>query len=167
MSAQFMTSFSRTLVILHPADTDQLRVELFTVFTDTSGRPPIHSVALLQRGGENQAPSASGPADSDRPLQRSPANGSVFNDYPRTTTLEWASVPGATKYGVEIDCFHCCQTGRWCTDVGRPGRLAVVDGLTYTWDFVGAQPGRWRVWAILPSGEEGPKSDWWEFRYTR
>jgi hypothetical protein len=37
----------------------------------------------------------------------------------------------------------------------------------YQFDFVGAQPGRWRVSAVDDSGREGPKSDWWTFRYTK
>ena len=36
---------------------------------------------------------------------------------------------------------------------------------SYTFDFVGAQPGRWRVWAVDVNGQKGPKSDWWGFSY--
>ncbi|MDV7399582.1 hypothetical protein RZS08_49670, partial [Arthrospira platensis SPKY1] len=49
------------------------------------------------------------------PQQLAPPDGSVFNNYPRTTTLQWAPVPGAESYTVEVDCFHCCQAGSWCT----------------------------------------------------
>ena len=34
-------------------------------------------------------------------------------------------------------------------------------------DFLGAQPGRWRVWAVDASGIEGPKSGWGTFSYTK
>jgi hypothetical protein len=37
----------------------------------------------------------------------------------------------------------------------------------YTFDFVGAQPGRWRVWALDKNGKPGQKSPWWTFHYTR
>jgi len=37
---------------------------------------------------------------------------------------------------------------------------------TYTFNFVGAQPGRWRVWAVNGSGMPGSKSGWREFRFT-
>jgi hypothetical protein len=37
----------------------------------------------------------------------------------------------------------------------------------YQFEFPGAQPGRWRVWAVDGRGKEGPKSDWRTFRYTR
>lgn len=102
------------------------------------------------------------------PRQLSPANGAVFHHYPRTTTLRWSAVPGAAKYTVEIDCYHCCQSNKWCTDVGRTHKLVPnVRATTYTFNFVGAQPGRWRVWAMDTADREGRKSGWREFRYTR
>ena len=102
------------------------------------------------------------------PTQLSPADGSVFDHYPRTTTLKWTAVPGATSYTVEIDCYHCCQSGKWCTDVGKTYNLVPdIKATSYTFDFVGAQPGRWRVWAVDAIGQESPKTGWWEFRYTR
>ncbi|MCK4528327.1 choice-of-anchor D domain-containing protein, partial [candidate division WOR-3 bacterium] len=102
------------------------------------------------------------------PTQLSPADGSVFSNYPRKTTLEWSAVPGATSYTVEIDCYHCCQSGKWCTDVGKTYKLVPnIKATSYTFNFVGAQPGRWRVWAVDAIGQERPKTGWWEFRYTR
>ena len=35
-----------------------------------------------------------------------------------------------------------------------------------TFNVVGAQPGRWRTWAVAASGQAGLESGWWEFRYT-
>jgi hypothetical protein len=49
VSAQFETSFSRTLVILYPNDADGLRVEIFTVFLDNSRRSPYHKTVLMRR----------------------------------------------------------------------------------------------------------------------
>lgn len=37
----------------------------------------------------------------------------------------------------------------------------------YKFDFVGAQPGRWRVWAVDNEGREGEKSPWRTFTYTK
>jgi beta-lactam-binding protein with PASTA domain len=102
------------------------------------------------------------------PQQISPADGAVFDTFPRQTTVQWAPVPGAANYSVEVDCMHCCATGKWCTDVGKT--YQVKDGLkspSYTFSFVGAQPGRWRVWVVDSSGTAGPKTPWREFRYTR
>jgi hypothetical protein len=108
------------------------------------------------------------PVDLMTPVQVSPPDGVTYDVYPRTTKLVWNPTPGAQTYGVEIDCFHCCSNNQWCADVGRPFR--VVRDLTqtdYTFDFVGAQPGRWRVWAVYASGQESQKSPWRGFTYTK
>lgn len=102
------------------------------------------------------------------PVQISPPDGSIFEHYPRTTTVTWAEVQGAYSYGVEVDCYHCCAVDEWCTDVGQTWIVtSEIYKTNYTFDYVGAQPGRWRVWAIYPDGTEGPKSGWWEFRYLQ
>lgn len=102
------------------------------------------------------------------PQLLSPADGSVFDHYPRTTTLRWTAVPGADRYMVQIDCFQCCAIEHWCTEAIRADYgLLEVAGTEYTFDFVGALPGRWRVWAVNAQGQAGPKSGWLEFRYTR
>lgn len=99
--------------------------------------------------------------------QLSPPDGSIFSHFPRTTTLTWEPLPNAVSYVVEIDCFHCCASGQWCTDVGATFRIVRdITDTSYTFNFVGAQPGRWRVWAVDATGQQGPKSGWWEFRYT-
>ena len=99
------------------------------------------------------------------PQQLSPSNGAMFSIFPRTTTLQWSPVAGASKYMVQIDCQDCCQGGKWCSDVGGDARVIEVKGTSYTFDWVGAQKGRWRVWGIDESGE-GPKTGWWVFEYT-
>lgn len=102
------------------------------------------------------------------PAQRSPANGKRFSHYPRRITLNWNAVPGASAYTVEIDCYGCCQSGKWCTDIGRTYKeVKSINSTTYTFNFVGAQPGRWRVWAVDQKGNPGKKSPWWNFRFTR
>lgn len=102
------------------------------------------------------------------PIQLSPANGTVFDHYPRTTTLQWSPVSGAANYTVEIDCYHCCQIDAWCTDIGQVWQVVPrISTTSHTFDFVGAQPGRWRVWAVDAKGQVGPQSGWWEFRYTQ
>lgn len=102
------------------------------------------------------------------PMQLAPPAGSVFDHYPRTTALEWSPVQGAASYAVEIDCYHCCETDAWCTDVGQTWQvIRDITRTTYTFDYVGAQPGRWRVWAVDASGKEGPSTEWWDFVYTR
>lgn len=95
----------------------------------------------------------------EKPTQISPANGQVFDHYPRKTTLEWKAVLGATTYVIEIG----YKSGnKWISYSPRS-----TNKTSYTFNFVGAQPGRWRVWAVGAGGQESPKTNWWEFRYTR
>jgi hypothetical protein len=102
------------------------------------------------------------------PRHVAPRNGSTFNTFPRTTRFRWSPVGDAKSYGIEVDCMHCCVQGKWCSDVGQTWH--VKDGLTspaYVHNFVGAQPGRWRVWAVDACGKKGKVSGWWKFEYTR
>jgi hypothetical protein len=102
------------------------------------------------------------------PVQISPLDGTVYSHYPRRTILQWEEMPGAASYTVEVDCFHCCRNGAWCTDVG--GRSRVIPNIkttSYSFNFAGKQPGRWRVWAVTADRKEGPKSEWMQFTYTR
>ncbi len=94
------------------------------------------------------------------PGLNSPSNGQVFGHYPRKTELSWNPVGGAVSYVVEAE----FQSG----SVWQP--LFTQDGVgstRYTFNFIGAQPGRWRVWAIDSHGKAGQRSGWWSFRYTR
>jgi len=150
---------------------------VLTRFTDGSGRNNYtQSYAFVRSpmsGGTIQrvspeAVAAVKTALLPAPRQRGPANGMSFDRYPRTTTLTWRPVPGAVSYVVEIDCMGCCQGGRWCTDVGKQWKIQTgVTTTRYVFDFVGAQPGRWRVWAVGKDGHGGQRSGWWEFRYTK
>jgi tetratricopeptide (TPR) repeat protein/peroxiredoxin len=95
------------------------------------------------------------------PRMISPAAGAVFEHYPRQTTVVWSEVPGATGYRVEWTYDN--GSGDW----NAPSPVIEAKEPVATFGFVGAQPGRWRVWAVDASGKEGAKSDWREFRYTR
>lgn len=93
----------------------------------------------------------------EAPIPLSPKSGTSFNHFPRNTTLEWEPVSGAASYMVETEFY----SGDWF------GSYVVETPTTsYSFDFVGAQPGRWRVWAVGPSGDGGAKSDWWYFEYS-
>jgi hypothetical protein len=106
------------------------------------------------------------------PSQQTPEEGATYNHYPRTTKLTWAPVEGAVSYGVEVDYCNGGRTKRECID---PQLLTMksnppVQGIAvteYQFSFVGAQPGRWRVWAIDSDGREGFKSPWRTFFYLR
>lgn len=86
---------------------------------------------------------------------------------PRTTVAKWNADPGAASYTFELDCFHCCGNNRWCTEVGS--KWKIEPGLresSRTFDWVGSQPGRWRVWSVDANGRAGPKSEWTGFDYS-
>jgi len=58
--------------------------------------------------------------------------------------------------------------GIWCEDGNE--NMVIAKGITtteYSFYFVGAQPGRWRVWAVDQAGHAGPSSAFRTFRYTR
>lgn len=102
------------------------------------------------------------------PEQVSPAEGAVFNRYPRTTRVAWKPVKNAASYGVQVDCFGCCAKGQYCAEVGESWYVQTgIEATSFTFGFVGAQPGAWRVWAIDAEGKKGPPSPWRKFRYTR
>jgi hypothetical protein len=98
------------------------------------------------------------------PVLVSPAEGAVFDYYPRQTTLKWEPVPGASTYEVETDYF---AAGKWQSELdGRTFAFTVAEP-EYRFEFVGAQPGRWRVRAVTPDGQKGAQSTWRQFRYRR
>jgi hypothetical protein len=49
------------------------------------------------------------PVELTAPVQISPASGSVFNNFPRTTVFRWTTVGGAATYSLEFD--GTCVTG--------------------------------------------------------
>jgi hypothetical protein len=111
----------------------------------------------------------------DAPQPLSPSSGTEFDHYPRVTKLEWSQVPGAVNYSVEIqycDGLAPKLTPKQCEDP-RPweGRsvppTSGIEGTTYQFSFLGAQPGRWRVWAHDAQGQAGAKSEWSVFFYRR
>jgi hypothetical protein len=105
------------------------------------------------------------------PEQTTPQEETVFHNLPGTTAIRWKPVSGAASYTVELDCLHCCESGRWCSDLGRPWKVVpgipAVSSPGYKFEFTGAQPVRWRVWAVDREGREGEKSPWRTFRYSK
>jgi hypothetical protein len=107
------------------------------------------------------------------PVQLSPANDAVFDYYPRVTKLEWSPVEGAVSYSVEVDfCAGGVRKNPVCFNPqslklkSNPTPSGIVS-TTYEFNFIGAQPGRWRVWALDKEGREGFKSPWRGFVYLR
>jgi hypothetical protein len=101
------------------------------------------------------------------PVQISPTDGKVFEtSFPRTTTFTWSAVPGAKKYIFEL---MACSNGKpndcFIWPVDKPKHE--VQSTSYTFGFVGAQPGKWRVTAVDAKGISGTPSGWWTFRYKK
>jgi hypothetical protein len=107
------------------------------------------------------------------PVQLSPADRIELSYYPRHTRLEWQPVEGTDSYAVEVDvCDGRDRNLRECVDpkpfsMGKNLGPVKVVGTSYEFDFVGRQPGRWRVWAIDKNGLEGFKSPWRVFFYLK
>jgi hypothetical protein len=172
IAATFTTGFSRTMLIILPEASSgaaKVRVELFTNYTDGSNRAPYTASYIMQK--QTLIPPINIPPIFGQlapPIQVSPGNGQQFDIFPRTMTFDWKAVAGAASYTLEVDAYQYCQANKWCSDVG--GTYLVVPGINatqYTHDFVGAQPGRWRVWAVFPNGTESIKSPWWEFKHLK
>jgi hypothetical protein len=83
------------------------------------------------------------------------------NNIPRTTTLRWSAVPDAASYRVEVDYCEDAQC-----HVAKPLVRRQTNDTSLVFDFVGMQPGRWRVSSVDARGVEGPQSAWSLFRYT-
>jgi hypothetical protein len=106
------------------------------------------------------------------PVQLSPADRVELDYFPRHTKLEWQPVDGAVSYTVEVDFCDGRMKGR--RDCQDPQPLYIKEkpqtGImltSYEFDFIGAQPGRWRVWAVDNKGQQGFKSPWRTFFYLK
>ncbi|MDQ1640057.1 MAG: eukaryotic-like serine/threonine-protein kinase [Pyrinomonadaceae bacterium] len=105
------------------------------------------------------------------PVQTAPDDGVELNYFPRKTKLEWQPVAGAILYRVEIDyCDGLVHGRKKCLDPQphhRERNDRDIRETSFDFNFVGAQPGRWRVWAIDEKGQEGFKSPWRIFFYLQ
>lgn len=123
---------------------------------------PVPTATPIPREEPPQEPTPF-PEWLDAPVLVSPADGTVYDHFPRNTTITWAPVANAENYLVELE--YCdpqgCQV--WAYPLGGFPTLTI--NTSYSFVFVGAQPGRWRVCAQAQWAEPAC-SDWWGFRYT-
>jgi hypothetical protein len=94
-------------------------------------------------------------------------NSYAFDHFPRFTTLVWRPALGAVSYDVEYESGNGCTTGTavcatWAPHSGSP---ATTSNLGYVFEFMGAQPGRWRVVAHGVLGGVISTSEWVYFNY--
>src|ERR1017187_4639219 len=80
-----------------------------------------------------------------------------------------AKSPPSLSWGEErtkILLLACCYQDAWHAESeGIPGTAYETTATETTFDFVGAKPGRWRVWPVNGNGQRSNPSDWRTFRY--
>jgi hypothetical protein len=116
-----------------------------------------------------------GPPPLATPKVINPPDGTVFTHSPRSVTLQWTLVDGAADYTIEVDYYTKGTTlppdgGKpedWYSHGGRTYKRAINQVVPpYTFEFIGDQPGRWRVWAVAPDGRKSEPSPWATFRFA-
>lgn len=168
----FPTNHGEKFVLAKPIAKNRLRVDIYTRFRSGAQTNFIRSYtfarANVKEEEEEVEDSNSFSQQLPAPQLVSPRYGKTFYHYPRKTTLKWKSVPEAASYSVEVDCYHCCQYRKWCSSLGNQWKVAKnISGTSYTFNFIGPQLGRWRVWAVSADGTAGIKSAWRTFKYRR
>jgi len=99
------------------------------------------------------------------PVLTNPANNQVFGHYPRTLTLSWKMAPAAAGYKLEI--AFCDSTRVNCSNY-TPVTISDPLQSKYTFNFVGAQPGKWRVTTLGGSLYlDSAASAWRWFSFTQ
>jgi len=96
------------------------------------------------------------------PIQLLPINRMVFSNYPRTTTLIWLPVIGASSYTIIID--------YWDPGISKWKEYQIVQNVketSYTFNFNSATSGTWKIMAIDNLGKTCSESSWLQFRYTQ
>ena len=101
------------------------------------------------------------------PSLASPSDSSTFNYFPRTLSLFWNGVNGVAYYMVEVD-YYNPSINQWEYDYNGSiwQTYSNITANTQQINFAGAQPGRWRVWAVDANGVAGTKSNWFHFAFT-
>jgi hypothetical protein len=135
-------------------------------------QPPAVTPTLIVSGegqpAVNSAPATLAPQQGlQAPNLVSPKDGTVFDTYPRNTILVWEPVNGADKYLVEIMACATNDTNKCFSHPMIEQTTRETTQTTYSFNFVGAQPGKWRVTAIQGKNILGTPSSWWIFKYTK
>jgi len=100
-------------------------------------------------------------AQMPTPIVTNPYPSEVFDHYPRTTMLSWKMIPAA--YGYKVERQYLSGT----TWVSYP-TVTITGYLNarYTFNFIGAQQGRWRVTALGGTNYyDSAPTAWYYFRY--
>jgi hypothetical protein len=141
-----------------------------------TGSTADFAVYLKKKNAASLVPTRAG--DEKRlpaPVQLRPQDNEVFDYFPRNTKLLWNPVAGAVSYGVEVEsCWNLSPAARSrladdgeCINPSPYDEKFRLNDTTYEFFFKGAQPGRWRVWAIDKDHRPGFKSAWRRFVYLK
>ena len=96
------------------------------------------------------------------PILMQPDDGVTLSTYPRNVILEWQPMAGATRYIVNVEAQDPA-TGEWFPHPGK-SRWTTANNFQEI-EFIGDQPGRWRVVAIDANNVRSRVSAWSEFFY--
>lgn len=107
------------------------------------------------------------PSVLSAPTLLSPANGSIFDLYPRNTTLTWAPVDRAATYNVEVIACPREDPAHYFTLPWIDEKSHGLTSTSFSFEFPGAQPGKWRVIPVDANGVKGMPSVWWNFEYLQ
>jgi TonB family protein len=137
--------------------------EVYGVLELTVSRQAPENRPTLRRSLVTVSPAA--PQDSSLPAPKliSPPDHAIFDSYSRRLTCKWEASPGAVSYLLEWDYMY--RDAWHAESEGVPGAAYEVTATETTFDFVGAQPGRWRVWPVNSNGQRGNPSEWRTFRF--
>lgn len=158
---EYSFSHADETLLLTPVSSKRIKVETFTRFKDS--RKNTYKTQYMKLAPAPPPPTAIR-LGIPEPVS---GCGATYDHFPRKTTIMWTGVSGATSYVVDIDCLHCCKSGKWCSEVGEMWKTEKVQDTSYTFSWVGANKGRWRVSAIDKLGKKHAASDWCYFDYTR
>ena len=94
----------------------------------------------------------------------SPLDNATFATIPRLTVCKWKPYLGAVSYILEWDYLN---NAVWQSETSNRYMEVLANGTEASFDFIGAQPGRWRVRPVNAQGKRGNPSEWRGFAYTR
>ncbi len=99
-----------------------------------------------------------------------PLNDAELYGFPRITRIQWSPVPGAASYSIDIELCEGLRKEKGCfgsvpLQMPTYEPTAGIKDTHYEFEFIGQQPGRYRVWAVDSDGRPGKKTKWLVFYY--
>jgi len=98
------------------------------------------------------------------PTLLAPTKDTPLNYYPRLLMLRWRAEPAAAHYVVDVE-IQGTATLEWVLIPNAAREAVTADSIQI--EFIGANPGRWRVTAIDSMGVASRPSEWWGFVFVR